>query len=72
MKNQKEVNMHKNFLNTLWEFTKRVEVDRESYIQKALNVYKAFKVKILKRHKLDVPPNNTVYSLFYKERKRKC
>ena len=36
--------MHKYFLNALWEFTRGVEEDRDSFIQKALKVYKAFQV----------------------------
>ena len=47
--------MHKYFLNTLWEFTRGVEKDRENFIQKALKVCKAFKIKSLETPKLDVP-----------------
>ena len=62
-----EVNTHKYFLNTLWEFTRGVEEDRDSFIQKALKVCKTFKVKPLKTPKLDVPVNKTAYNLFYKD-----
>ena len=47
-----EINMQK-FLNTLWEFTGRKE-DEDNFIQKALKVYKVFKVKPLKTPKSDV------------------
>ena len=53
-------------LNTLWEFTRGVE-DKGSFIQKALKVYKTFKVKSLKTPKLDVPAKKTAYNLFYKD-----
>ena len=49
-----EVNMHKYFLNTLWEFTRVVEEDKERFIQKTLKISKTFKVKSLKTPKLDV------------------
>ena len=32
-------------LNTLWEFTRGVEDDKDSFIQKTLKVFKTFKVK---------------------------
>ena len=41
-----KTNMQK-FLNTLWEFTGGKE-DKDNFIQKALKVCKAFKVKPLK------------------------
>ena len=53
-------------LNTLWEFTRGVE-DKGSFIQKALKVYKTFKVKSLKTPKLDVPAKKKVYNLFCKD-----
>ena len=43
-----EINMHKYFLNTLWEFTRGVEEDKDSFIEKALKVCKTFKIKSLK------------------------
>ena len=57
-----EINMHKYFLNRLWEFTRRVEEERDILIQKALKVCKAFKVKSLKTPKLDVPAKKTAYN----------
>ena len=42
--------MHKNFLNTLLKIARAVEEDRDSFIQKTLNVYKTFKVKSLKKN----------------------
>ena len=42
-------------LNTPWEFTRGVEEEKDSFIQKALKVRKIFKVKSLKILKLDVP-----------------
>ena len=59
--------MHKYFLNTLWEFTRGVEENKGSFIQKALKVCKAFKEKSLKTPKLDVPAKKTAYNLFYKD-----
>ena len=47
------INMQK-FLNALWEFTGGKE-DKHNFIQKALKVYKVFKVKPLKTPKPDVP-----------------
>ena len=46
-------------LNILWEFTRQVEKDKDSFIQKALKVCKTFKVKSLKTSKLDVPAKKT-------------
>ena len=43
-----------NFLNTLWEITGGKE-DKDNFIQKAIKVCKAFKVKLLKTPKSDVP-----------------
>ena len=48
--------MHEHFLNALWKFIGEVEQDRDSFIQKTLKVVKTFKVKSLKRPKLDVLP----------------
>ena len=58
--------VHKNFLNTLWEFTRGVEEGSGSFMKKTLNVWKTFKLKSLKTPKLDVPPKKISYSLFYK------
>ena len=67
------VNMHKYFLNTLWEFTIGVEEDDNSFMQKALKVCKAFKVKSVKPSKLDVSAKKTAYNFFTKicERQKK-
>ena len=46
-------------LNTLWGFTRGVEEDKDSFIQKALKVCKTFKAKCLKTPKLDVPAKKT-------------
>ena len=46
------------FLNTFWEFTGGKE-GKDNFIQKALNVYKVFKVKPLKTPKPDVPSKKT-------------
>ena len=54
------------FLNTLWEFTRGKE-DKDNFIQKALKVCKVFKVKPLKRPKLDVPSKKTAYNLFWRD-----
>ena len=54
-------------LNTLWGFTRAVEVDKDSFIQKALKVCKTFKVKFLKTSKLDVPAKKTACNLFCKD-----
>ena len=43
-----EANMHKYFLNTLWEFTRGEKEDRGSFIQKALKRCQSCKVKYLK------------------------
>ena len=51
-------------LNTLWEFTRGVEDDKDSFIQKALEVFKTFKVEFLKIPKFDVPAKKTEYNLF--------
>ena len=57
-----EINMQK-FLNTLWEFIGEKE-DKDNFIQKALKVCNAFKVKLLKTLKPDVPSKKTAYNLF--------
>ena len=54
------------FLNTLWEFTRGKE-DKDNFIQKALKVCKVFKVKPLKRPKLDVPSKKTAHNLFWRD-----
>ena len=52
--------MHKTaLLNTLWEFTRVVENDKDSFIQNSLKVFKIFKAKSLKTPKLDVPAKKT-------------
>ena len=43
------------------EFPRGVEDDKDSFIQKALKVFKTFKVKSLKTPKLDVPAKKTAY-----------
>ena len=63
-----ETSMHTTaLLNTLWEFTRGVEENKEGFIQKALKVFKTFKVKSLKRPKHDVPAKKTTYNLFFKD-----
>ena len=62
-----EINMHKYFINTLWEFTRGVEEDKDSFIEKALKVCKTFKVKSLKTPKVNVPAEKTAYNFFYKD-----
>ena len=59
--------MHKYFLNTLWEFARGVEEEKDSFTQKALKVFKTFKVKSLKSPRLDVPVKKTPYNLFCKD-----
>lgn len=59
--------MHKHFLNTLWEFTRRVEEEKDSFIQKPFKVCKTFKVKSLKSPKLDIPVKKTPYNFFCKD-----
>ena len=62
------ISMHTTaLLNTLWEFTRGVEDDKDSFIQKTLKVFKTFKVKSLKTLKLDVPAKKTAYNLFCKD-----
>ena len=53
-------------LNTLPEFTGLKE-DKDNFIQKALKVWKVFKVKPLKTTKPDVPSKKTAYNLFCKD-----
>ena len=65
IKNMSEINMQK-FLNTLWEFT-GVKEEKSNFIQKALKVYKVFKVKPLKAPRPDVPSKKTAYNLFCKD-----
>ena len=54
-------------LNTLWEFTRGVEGDRDRFIKKALKVFKTFKVRSLKTSKPDVPAKKTANNLIYKD-----
>ena len=54
-------------LNTLWEFTRQVEEDKDCFIQKALKVFKNFKVKCLKTTRLDVLAQKTAYSMLCKD-----
>ena len=54
-------------INTLWEVTRGVEDDKDSFTQKALKVFKTFKVKFLKTPKLDVPAKKTAHNLFCKD-----
>ena len=54
------------FLNTLWEFTGGKE-DKDNFIQKALKVYTAFKVKPLKTPRSDIPSKKTAYNRFCKD-----
>ena len=60
-----EINKQKVF-NTLWEFTGGNE-DKDNFIQKALKVFKVFKVKPLKTPKPDVSSKKTAYNLFCKD-----
>ena len=67
-KKMPEASMHTTaLLNTLWEVTRGVEDNKESFIQKALKVCKVFKVKSLKALKLNVPAKKTAYNLFCKD-----
>ena len=63
--------MHKNFLNTLWEFDRGVEESRDSFMLTTLNVCKSFKLESLKTPKLDVSPKKITYNLFYKVMREK-
>ena len=49
--------------NTPFEYT-RGEVEKDIFMEKVLEVFKVYKVKCLKKPKLDVPAKNTEYSLF--------
>ena len=63
-----ETSMHTTaLLNTLWEFTSVAEDTKDSFIQKAVKVLKASKVKSLKTPKLDVPAKKAAYNLFCKD-----
>ena len=53
-------------LNTLWEFNRGAEDEKDSFIQKALKVFKIFKVKPLKTPKLGVLAKKKTYNLFCK------
>ena len=50
----------------LWEFTGGKE-DQDNFIQKALKVYKIFKVNPLKAPRSDAPSKKTAYRLFCKD-----
>ena len=50
------------FLNSLWEFT-RGKKDKDNFIQKALKVYKVFKVKPSKTPRPDVSSKKMAYNL---------
>ena len=63
--------MHKNFLNTFWEFTRGVEKDRDSFIQKVLKICKTFKANSLNTPKFDIPSKKTAENLFYKNMREK-
>ena len=63
--------MHKNFLNMLWEFTRGVAENRDSFIQKVLKMCKNIKVRSLKTPKLDVSPKKTEDIFFYKDMQEK-
>ena len=54
------------FLNTLWEFTRGKE-DKDNFIQKAFQVCKVFKAKLLKTPKPDASSKKTAYDLFCKD-----
>ena len=48
-----ETSMHTTtLLNTLWEFTTGVEDDKDSFIQRALKMFKTFKTRSLKTPRL--------------------
>ena len=60
-----KISMHTTaLLNALWQFTRGVEDDKDSFIQKELKMCKTFKVKSLKTPMLDVPAKKTAYNLF--------
>ena len=64
MHKMQETSTHtSDLLNRLWEFTRGVEEDKDSVIQKALKMCKTFKVT----PKLDVPAKKTAYNLFYND-----
>ena len=52
--------------NTLFEFT-RGEEDEDIFMEKVLKVFKVYKVKCLKKPKLDVLGKKTAYNLFSKD-----
>ena len=54
-------------LNTLCKFTGGAEDNKDSFLQKALKVFKTFKVKSLKTPKVGVPAKKTTYNLFCKD-----
>ena len=65
MKKISETNLQ-NFLNTLWECTGGKE-DKDNFIQKALKVFKVFKVKPLTTPRPDVQSKKTACNLFCKD-----
>ena len=50
----------------LWEFTGGKK-DKDNFIQKALKVWRVFRVKPLKTLKPDVPSKKTAYNFFCKD-----
>ena len=63
-----ETSMHTTtLLNTLYEFTRGVEDDKDSFIQKALKKFKTIEVRSLNTPRLDVPAKKTAYKLFCKD-----
>ena len=52
--------------NTLCEST-RGEEDKDIFMEKVLKVFKVYKLKCLKKRKLDVPAKKTAYNLFSKD-----
>ena len=51
-------------INTIWEFSRGVEKDKDRFIQKALKVCKNFNVNCLKTPKLDVPAKKAACNFF--------
>ena len=54
-------------LNTLWEFTTGIEDEKDSFIQRALKMFKTFKIRSLKTPRFDVPAKKTAYKHFCKD-----
>lgn len=63
--------MYENFLNTLWEFTRGLEEDRDRFVQKALKTCQTFKVRSLRTSKLDVSPKKTAQNHFFESMPKK-